>query len=68
MRNVHDNDRPSLPFPLRRPHLYQGTGAVFTIAGQSVLTGYLAYRLKNLRLVIVAHCTLDLLAGLVGSL
>jgi membrane protease YdiL (CAAX protease family) len=49
-------------------HLYQGTGAVFTIAGQSVLTGYLAYRLKNLRLVIVAHCTLDLLAGVVGSL
>jgi membrane protease YdiL (CAAX protease family) len=49
-------------------HSYEGTGAVLTIAGQSVLTGYLAYRLGNLRLVIVAHCTLDLLAGVVGLL
>jgi membrane protease YdiL (CAAX protease family) len=49
-------------------HLYEGTGAVVTIAIQSVLTGYLAYRLGNLRLVIVAHCTLDLLAGLAGLL
>jgi membrane protease YdiL (CAAX protease family) len=49
-------------------HSYQGLGAVITIAGQSVLTGYLAYRLKNLRLVIVAHCTLDLIAGLAGGL
>jgi membrane protease YdiL (CAAX protease family) len=49
-------------------HLYEGTVAVASIAIQSLLTGNLAYRLRNLRLVIVAHCTLDLLAGLAGLL
>jgi membrane protease YdiL (CAAX protease family) len=49
-------------------HLYEGWHAVAIIAIQSLVTGYLAYRLKNLRLVIVAHCTLDLLAGLAGVL
>jgi membrane protease YdiL (CAAX protease family) len=49
-------------------HLYEGNAIVVIIAIQSLLTGYLAYRLKNLRLVIVAHCTLDFLVGLLGLL
>jgi membrane protease YdiL (CAAX protease family) len=49
-------------------HFYEGTVPVAMIAVQSLLTGYLAYRLRNLRSVIVAHCTLDLLAGLAGLL
>jgi len=49
-------------------HSYEGLGAVVRIAIQSLLTGYLAYRLRNLRVVIVAHCTLDVFAGLAGVL
>jgi membrane protease YdiL (CAAX protease family) len=49
-------------------HSYEGTAAVATIAIQSLLTGYLAYRLRNLRLVITAHCTLDIIAGFVHLL
>jgi membrane protease YdiL (CAAX protease family) len=48
-------------------HMYEGAVIVVIIGIQSLLTGYLAYRLKNLRLVIVAHCTLDFLVGLAGS-
>jgi membrane protease YdiL (CAAX protease family) len=47
-------------------HLYEGWHAVAIIAIQSVVTGYLAYRLKNLRLVIVAHVTLDVIVSLTG--
>jgi membrane protease YdiL (CAAX protease family) len=47
-------------------HLYEGGHAVGIIAIQSLVTGYLAYRLKNLRLVIVAHVTLDVIVSLTG--
>jgi membrane protease YdiL (CAAX protease family) len=47
-------------------HLYEGGHAVGIIAIQSIVTGYVAYRLKNLRLVIVAHVTLDIIVSLTG--
>ena len=47
-------------------HQYQGGHAVAIIAIQSLVTGYVAYRLKNLRVVIVAHVTLDLIVCLTG--
>jgi membrane protease YdiL (CAAX protease family) len=45
-------------------HISQGTYSYIVILLESLVTGYIAYRLGNLRALIVAHCTVDIIAYL----
>jgi membrane protease YdiL (CAAX protease family) len=47
-------------------HTYEGVYSVAAIAIESLLTGYLAYRLGNLRLVIAAHATVDFIVFMIS--